>query len=287
MPTIANDLAAEERFRIPRLLRDHGVVSAVNVIIRTEGLVFGVLEADSREPRAFSAGDTQFLQAYANILALAIAQHRLADENRRLSDHATLLLHEFRHRNKNSQQLLVSLLHLKKNDHRDEKTRELIQGISDYIMMLSKSDELLMNAGLSASIELGGYLSNVARCVLASIALSGVAMELETVAVPLMGTSQQAQYLALILGEFVTNSAKHGKPAGRSEIRLHLSRDGGTGRLELFDGGPGIADHANQGTGMRLMAALAASLGGEAAWLSGPVAHLRIAFPIADLPPSR
>ena len=58
-PVISNDLDQEERFRIPELLREHGVRSAVNVIIRSKQQIFGVLEADSREPRVFSAGRRQ------------------------------------------------------------------------------------------------------------------------------------------------------------------------------------------------------------------------------------
>ena len=71
-PVIANDLDREERFRIPELLRAHGVKSAVNVIIRSKQHIFGVLEADSRAPRIFADDDIKFLQGYANILSLAI-----------------------------------------------------------------------------------------------------------------------------------------------------------------------------------------------------------------------
>src|SRR5919106_580910 len=70
-PVIANDLDKEERFRIPDLLRDHGVKSAVNVIIKSSRHIFGVLEADSRQPRIFAQDDIKFLQGYANILSFA------------------------------------------------------------------------------------------------------------------------------------------------------------------------------------------------------------------------
>ena len=76
-PVITNDLENEDRFRMPALLRDHGVKSAVNVIIQTADTIFGVFEADSRGRRDFTERDTKFLQGAANLLGLAIERHRL------------------------------------------------------------------------------------------------------------------------------------------------------------------------------------------------------------------
>ena len=59
-PVISNELDKEERFRMPALLREHGVKSAANVIIKTKATVFGVLEADSRRPRVFTDDDVSF-----------------------------------------------------------------------------------------------------------------------------------------------------------------------------------------------------------------------------------
>ena len=46
-PVISNHLANEQRFRTPKLLADHGICSAVNVLISTsDAEPFGVLEGD-------------------------------------------------------------------------------------------------------------------------------------------------------------------------------------------------------------------------------------------------
>ncbi len=71
-PVISNHLSEEKRFRTPKLMADHGVKRAVNVIIQGEGAPFGVLEADSRDPGAFNPHDIHFLQALANTLGVAI-----------------------------------------------------------------------------------------------------------------------------------------------------------------------------------------------------------------------
>jgi GAF domain-containing protein len=74
-PGISNELHKEERFRIPALLREYGVKTA-NVIIKTKATAFGVLEADSRDSRAFIEDDVKFLQGYATLLVFAIEHHR-------------------------------------------------------------------------------------------------------------------------------------------------------------------------------------------------------------------
>lgn len=95
-PVIVEDLRTESRFSGPSLLRDHGVVSGMSVIIsglslaRQEELKnwqinrsspintqsthrpFGVLGAHTTRRRTFTQDDINFLQAIANILATAI-----------------------------------------------------------------------------------------------------------------------------------------------------------------------------------------------------------------------
>jgi DNA-binding CsgD family transcriptional regulator len=76
-PVIIADLRVETRFRPPPLLRDHGMVSGVSVLIRGDGVPFGVLGAYTTSRRDFSKDDVQFMQAVANVLALAHRRVRL------------------------------------------------------------------------------------------------------------------------------------------------------------------------------------------------------------------
>lgn len=84
-PVISNHLSDEKRFRTPKLMADHGVKRAINVIIQGESDAFGVLEADSRDPGAFSPHDIHFLQALANTLGVAIDKERSRAEIELLS----------------------------------------------------------------------------------------------------------------------------------------------------------------------------------------------------------
>ncbi len=75
-PVISNSLSAEARFHTPPLLVEHGIQRAINVIIRSNGEHFGVLEADSRHPGDFEIQDLAFMQAAANLLGLALDRNR-------------------------------------------------------------------------------------------------------------------------------------------------------------------------------------------------------------------
>ena len=90
-PVIVEDLRSEQRFRGHPLLREHGVVSGMTVIIRPGGQPFGILGAHTRERRTFTADDVNFLRAVANVLAAAIERERAEEKQRFLADTGALL----------------------------------------------------------------------------------------------------------------------------------------------------------------------------------------------------
>lgn len=75
-PVIITDLRTEKRFRPPPLLRDHGMVSGVSVLIRGDGVPYGVLGAYTTTRRDFTRDDVLFMQMVANVLALAHRRRR-------------------------------------------------------------------------------------------------------------------------------------------------------------------------------------------------------------------
>jgi PAS domain S-box-containing protein len=78
-PVVVADLRAETRFRVPTLLHDHRLVSAVSVAVPAADQPFGVLEAYTTGPRAFAQDDIHYLQAVAHVLGTAI-DRRQAEE---------------------------------------------------------------------------------------------------------------------------------------------------------------------------------------------------------------
>jgi PAS domain S-box-containing protein len=83
-PVISPDIEAETRFKYPAFLIEHGVKAVANVLI-IGGVgkpPFGILQIDSRQPRAFDNRDTAFLRSYANLLAAAVDRLRTMAETR-------------------------------------------------------------------------------------------------------------------------------------------------------------------------------------------------------------
>jgi DNA-binding NarL/FixJ family response regulator/signal transduction histidine kinase len=80
------DLAADERFEPSALTRAHALTSAATVVIAGEDEPFGALGAFSRERRAFSVDDVNFLQGVANAISIAVGRDRARQRMRGLRD---------------------------------------------------------------------------------------------------------------------------------------------------------------------------------------------------------
>ncbi len=78
-PVIVEDLERETRFKGPPLLRDHGIVSGMSVIIQGRERPLGVLGVHTRRRRTFTRDDIHFLQAAAHVLATAIERKDAED----------------------------------------------------------------------------------------------------------------------------------------------------------------------------------------------------------------
>jgi PAS domain S-box-containing protein len=83
-----SDVREAEGIERSDLLRQHGVVSLLNVPVRANGRVWGVLEVDAAVPRHFGHEHEHFLQALGNMLGAAIrrleVETALRESERRL-----------------------------------------------------------------------------------------------------------------------------------------------------------------------------------------------------------
>ena len=78
-PAIVADWPSETRFSQPPQLRNHGVISSLSVVIAGQGRPFGSLGVDVTASRLFSDEEIHFLQAVANVLALAIERFQASE----------------------------------------------------------------------------------------------------------------------------------------------------------------------------------------------------------------
>jgi two-component sensor histidine kinase len=280
-PVISNELHKEERFRIPALLREHGVKSAANVIIKTKAIIFGVLEADSREPRVFTEDDVKFLQGYATLLAFAIEQARLSDANGQLAAQHELLLQELQHRIKNNNQSLLSLIHLQLAGVTNLEAREQLLKIESRIRALSFVNSQLQVGARANVVDLGQYLMAIVSSLFNFQKDAGADVKLTTQIAQVEISTQRAQAIGLILNEFLTNSFKYAFTGGAGTFTLTLNHRDGRAKMVMADDGPGIPVDAPAGLGHSLIDVLTKQLEGEASWTSdGNGTTLPLEFPI-------
>jgi signal transduction histidine kinase len=74
-PLIVEDLLSDDRFPDASLLREHGVVSSLNVPLFGRDRPFGVLGAHSTRRRPFTPEHVAFLQSIANVLSAVIERN--------------------------------------------------------------------------------------------------------------------------------------------------------------------------------------------------------------------
>jgi two-component sensor histidine kinase len=280
-PVISNELHKEERFRIPQLLREHGVNSAANVIIKSKQNIFGVLEADSRAPRSFTEPDLKFLQGYATLLAFAIEQARLNELHAQLAAQNELLLQELQHRVKNNNQSLLSLIHLQLANVTNLEARENLQKIEHRIQALSLVNAQLQMGARANIVDLGQYLMAVIGSLFSFQNDGGSQVKLTTQIAQLDVSTERAQAIGLILNEFLTNSFKYAFGEGKGHFSLHVGQEGGRAQLVMADDGPGMPEDACPGLGLSLIDLLVRQLEGEARWATlGRGTQLTLEFPV-------
>ena len=88
-PVIAEDIANDPEFRYADVLREHGIVSVLNVPIMVDGTHWGVLEVDTVEKTSFDEFETHSLSIFANIIGLSLAKDSRAGRGGRgrIRDH--------------------------------------------------------------------------------------------------------------------------------------------------------------------------------------------------------
>ncbi|WP_372624398.1 sensor histidine kinase [Falsiroseomonas sp.] len=281
-PVITNHLAGEARFRTPAVMAEHGVRRAINVIIQGEegGPAFGVLEADSRDPKgSFSADDVAFLQAVANILGLAFDRER----DRTTRD---LLMREVHHRVKNSLQLAQTVLNLQARASEAEAARGQLEEAARRIMTIAAVHERLYTGRHFGRVNIAGYLGQLTDDISTSSGAASAGRAIGLDLVPGGETAEcdadRATTLGLVATELVTNALKYGE--GRIVVRFDPGAEAGHMRLVVEDEGagppPGFDPALSRGLGMRLLVAMLRG----ALTIECSAAPTRCRF-IADLPP--
>ncbi|WP_425358218.1 sensor histidine kinase [Brevundimonas subvibrioides] len=206
-PLISNHLENEQQFHTPKLLADHGIRRAINVLIRPEidGEPFGVLEVDSPDEGQFDARDALFLDAFAAALGAALA--RQSTEARLLAaiEHQALLTREVSHRVKNSLTLISSLLNMQARGSSSDEVKAALTDAGARILAIGKVHDQLWRGADVQSVMLSDFLCSLVDAVADGSPNHTVRCEADDVAVP----ADIAIPLGLVVNEMVTNALKY------------------------------------------------------------------------------
>jgi two-component system, sensor histidine kinase PdtaS len=286
-PVTVQNLPENQEFRWSDLLREHSVVSLLNVPLNTETATYGVLEIDATRADRISDDARNFLLAVAALLGPAIERRRAEEIARSATVAAAtaasereLLLRELNHRVGNNLQALLGLIHTSRR-----KAEAAEPGVFDLLIQRVNAmidSHLQLSADEKGQrIELGGYLISLSHRLLKPYPRIRLESEIGQAEIGL----GRAVRVGLIVNEIITNAVKHAFPgdAGgivRVEFKADVGR--GEGRVVVADDGRGIGARPRSGQGLGLVASLANQIGGtiERSDMPGGGTRYEMRFPL-------
>lgn len=264
-PVLIEDLPNSPEYRYSPLLRDHGIISVMNVPVPVGTRTWGVLEADHEEPRRFDDGDVGFMTAAATLLGMALqrweteqATARAVDALNQEKSRAEILLRELQHRIKNNFQIILAFLSLQAR-YADAENRERFGRVMDRIHAIALAHDLLSQREGGSSVEFDRYL----RSVCANIDPQREKVTVEVDASPTVMPLDRAVPVGLIVNELVTNALKHAFDERGGTIRVAFTVELGEGRITVEDDGRGMSAAGLRGLGLSLVEAFAQQLQGR------------------------
>ena len=266
-PLVIDDLEAEKEMRIAPVLRQHGIISVLNVPIAVDGVVWGVLEVDSDTPRHFGSDDATLLLTMGNILGLAL-QSRQALERSAQDAHVTasalanhkVLIRELEHRFKNDFQLIQAMLALQGRRQPDPSLKRDLQNVMDRVAAIGTAHDQLSSSDIHGTVELSDYL----RALCGNFSLRREGIEVEADVVSARVPHERAVPLGLVVNELVTSALKHAYPDeafGKIRVTFTL-KEYGEGFLCVQDDGVGMGPPREGSSGTDLLSRLVRQIGG-------------------------
>jgi two-component sensor histidine kinase len=266
-PVPISDYTTEQSYQYPPILKDHGCVASLNVPVRTDSGMFGVLEVDHTTPRSFSADDIYFLTGLGNTIAQAIELRRALGGMEKAVEEKQLLIREMNHRIKNNLGLVAAMLSLQARRFSDEAVRsELVNAVSRIHNLALVHDRLQLFSSNVREVDAASHFRDLGE-MLRSLLPPGVTL-VTNCSGCIAGDSLES--LTLITNELVTNAAKYafsGRATGTVEIGYR--EEGAAWRLWVSDDGAGLPPNYNgeesKSFGTQLVSILAGRLNAHTA----------------------
>ena len=257
------------------VLKEHRILSLLNVPILIDGAAWGVLEVDSTRSRDFAEGTVDFLTAAAALLGAVLRPHAGQDHEARFAAAAAeaqkreVLLREMQHRVKNNFQLVLFSISLQKRRHQGAEVHRALDHVASLINAISLAHDQLAPGHEGQTVRLSDYIH--ALC-------SAIRQQVEEIELKVESRRagkediDRALRVGLILNEVAMNSIKHafGPDGGSIKVRLVGGVGYGEACLTVSDNGRGNIQKSNEhGSGLRLITSLARQIGGAITQESG------------------
>ncbi|AWM08686.1 sensor histidine kinase [Bradyrhizobium symbiodeficiens] len=264
---VSNHLQDETRFRTPKLLADHGIKRAINVLIRRGGegnTPFGVLEADSPAPGQFDDADADFLAGFAGLLGIAIERQHADAKLEEARDHEALLTREMSHRVKNSLTSVVGLLRVQARASESLDVKNALENAAMRVSSIAEVHDHLWRGSKVGFVDLSDFVGHLCE----NLQRSAPEHKLQYHSDPVIISADKAIPLGLLVNELVTNAVKYAYVDAPGVIRVDAREIDGHLIVEISDEGMGLPEgfdinQPRNSLGFRVINGLVRQLMGE------------------------
>jgi two-component sensor histidine kinase/DNA-binding response OmpR family regulator len=308
-PVICEDLIKDASFLLPSFYAEHGIVSTLDVVIKTkEGQPWGILEIDNPQRHTYDQNDVNFVTGFANILAEAVNTSKrnavvqaaldqmkdmLADRDRlltaqsRLLTEKSVLAQELQHRVRNNLQLVYGMLQRHSNGDVPGAEKNAVDAIARRVLTLAKVYDHLLGTELTRSLDFGRYLSALCDAFKDMENSEHHDITLTCHGKSLMLDLDTATPLGLIVAELISNSYLHAFPKGAGKITVSLlgGEAGQDAVINFVDDGVGFtAANGSKRHGLGLVKRLMEQIDGSAEVRSDHGTAWTLRFPVSKPP---
>lgn len=211
--------------------------------------------------------DTGAVIGFAKVVRDISQQKQIEAQLRASLDEKEVLLREIHHRVKNNLQVISSLLHLQLGAAADPRTVEPLVESQNRIQSMALVHQLLYQSKDLARIDLGDYVRELAKRLIAAYHVAPDRITVTVDADPARLDADRAITCGLLVNELITNALVHAFPGGRSgHVWITISHAAGELTLAVRDDGVGLPEALRLETvttfGLRIAQALAKQLDG-------------------------
>jgi two-component sensor histidine kinase len=301
LPSICADLGKDNVFELPGFYAEHAIVSTIDVVIKGDGRPYGVLEIDNDQLHEYDQHDIDFLTAFANVLAEAVATSArtltlqtkieeitaLVAEKDRLIDQKNVMAEELQHRVRNNLQLVHGMLNKQLAESTDKASRQGIKAIAGRVLTLAQVYEHLLGSEMTRTIDFGKYITSLCSSLEEIQSTPTGNIKLHCSSDSIMLDLDVVTVLGLVVVELVTNSYEHAFPdKGPGTITVSVANPtdtGGMATLTIGDDGRGFeAGAESKRHGVGLVRRLIGQVNGTVACTSDHGTAWTIGFPVAE-----